>query len=220
MKITAASLFLIAATLVGCEDPKRDMGDQLRYDPHQSTPFFANGLSTRQQVPGTVARDDGAGTGISYLKGQTNLGGQEFTAAKGGIPFAIDRGVLERGQEQFLIYCSACHGRLGNGAGMIVQRGLTAPPSFHIDRLKNANDAHFYNVITHGYGVMLSYDDRIAEQDRWQIVSYIRALQAAGENPGLSEADRAALTAGGDRATQTNRTTEPGQKVEPRGGGH
>jgi hypothetical protein len=85
---------------------------------------------------------------------------------------------------------------------MIVQRGMVRPPSFHIQRLKDAPDAHFYNVMTQGYGAMFSYNDRVAPYKRWEIVAYIRALQAAPETAlGASDQDRAALIAGGDRKT-------------------
>jgi mono/diheme cytochrome c family protein len=58
-----------------------------------------------------------------------------------------------------------------------VQRGFPAPPSYHTDRLRNAPDSHFYQVISDGYGTMYPYADRITPHDRWAIVAYIRALQ-------------------------------------------
>jgi hypothetical protein len=58
-----------------------------------------------------------------------------------------------------------------------VRRGFPRPPSYHTDRLRKAPDAHFYSVITNGYGMMYSYADRVAPADRWAIVAYIRALQ-------------------------------------------
>ena len=87
--------------------------------------------------------------------------------------------LLERGQQRFDIYCSPCHSRIGDGNGIIVQRGFPHPPSYDIGRLRNAPDQHFYDVITHGYGVMYSYADRVEPADRWAIVAYIRALQAS-----------------------------------------
>jgi hypothetical protein len=59
----------------------------------------------------------------------------------------------------------------------VVRRGFPAPPSYHIERLRNAPDAHFYAVITNGYGAMYSYADHLTPTDRWAIVEYIRALQ-------------------------------------------
>nr|WP_245245666.1 cytochrome c [Methylocaldum sp. RMAD-M] len=85
--------------------------------------------------------------------------------------------VLKRGRERYDIYCAPCHGRAGDGQGMIPERGLTRPPSYHNDRLRNAPDSHYYDVITKGFGVMFSYANRVAPEDRWAIAAYIRALQ-------------------------------------------
>jgi len=88
--------------------------------------------------------------------------------------------LLERGHERFEIACAPCHGRAGDGHGIIVERGFPAPPAFHIDRLRAAPVQHFYDVITHGYGAMFAYADRVVPRDRWAIAAYIRALQASG----------------------------------------
>lgn len=84
---------------------------------------------------------------------------------------------LLKGQELYRVFCMPCHGMSGYGDGMIVQRGFLAPPSYHTDRLRNAPDQHFYDVITHGYGAMYSYADRVPGEERWAIIGYIRALQ-------------------------------------------
>jgi mono/diheme cytochrome c family protein len=94
-------------------------------------------------------------------------------------PPPITLELLERGKQRFDINCSPCHGRDGDGNGMIVQRGFPHPPSYYIERLRDATNQHFYDVITHGYGVMSSYADRVEPSDRWNIVAYIRALQAS-----------------------------------------
>jgi mono/diheme cytochrome c family protein len=94
-------------------------------------------------------------------------------------PPPVTMALLERGKERFEIYCSPCHSRLGDGNGMIVQRGFPHPPSYYSDTLRNAPNQHFYDVITHGHGVMYSYADRVEPADRWAIVAYIRALQAS-----------------------------------------
>lgn len=95
-----------------------------------------------------------------------------------GLP-PVTMALLKRGQQRFDIYCSPCHGRDGNGDGMIVQRGFPHPSSYYSEALRNAPNQHFYDVITHGYGVMFSYADRVEPADRWAIVAYIRALQAS-----------------------------------------
>lgn len=87
--------------------------------------------------------------------------------------------LLERGRQRFDIYCSPCHSKIGDGHGMIVERGFPQPPSYYIARLREAPNQHFYDVITHGYGAMYSYADRVAPGDRWAITAYIRALQAS-----------------------------------------
>ena len=85
--------------------------------------------------------------------------------------------LIERGQQRFRIYCTPCHSELGDGHGMVVQRGFSAPPSYHIDRLRTAPVQHFYDVITNGYGAMYSFAYRVQPADRWAIAAYIRALQ-------------------------------------------
>ena len=92
-------------------------------------------------------------------------------------PPPVTLALLQRGQERFRIYCTPCHSELGNGQGMIVQRGFPPPPDYTIPRLLNAPVQHFFDVITHGYGAMYSYADRVQARDRWAIAAYIRALQ-------------------------------------------
>ena len=85
--------------------------------------------------------------------------------------------VLARGQEKYNVYCTPCHSRVGNGAGMIVQRGYAQAGNFHTARLQNAPLGHFFNVITNGYGAMPDYSAQISPADRWAVVAYIKALQ-------------------------------------------
>jgi mono/diheme cytochrome c family protein len=108
-----------------------------------------------------------------------------FTGFKGGklinyFPIPISKEVILRGQDRFTIYCVPCHGQLGNGKGMIAQRGfeLRRPVgNYHTDRLRKMPVGHFYDVITNGYGAMFSYASRVEPQDRWAIAAYIRVLQ-------------------------------------------
>jgi mono/diheme cytochrome c family protein len=93
------------------------------------------------------------------------------------LPFPLTIEVLERGRERFDINCAVCHGRTGDGDGMIVRRGYSRPPTFHDDRLRNAPLGHFYDVITNGFGGMPRYAGQVEPQDRWAIAAYIRALQ-------------------------------------------
>ncbi len=93
------------------------------------------------------------------------------------VPPPVTLALLQRGQERFRIYCTPCHSELGDGHGMIVQRGFSPPPSYHTQRLREAPVQHFYDVITNGYGVMYSFAYRVQPADRWAIAAYISALQ-------------------------------------------
>jgi hypothetical protein len=93
------------------------------------------------------------------------------------MPFPVTEAVLQRGRERFDIYCAPCHSRLGDGNGMIPQRGYRRPPSYHQDRLRKAPLGYFFDVMTNGFGAMPDYASQIPPRDRWDIVAYIRALQ-------------------------------------------
>ena len=93
------------------------------------------------------------------------------------FPFPIGRDELARGQQRFNIYCTPCHGRLGDGKGMVVQRGLRQAASYHQDRLRQEKVGYFYDVITNGFGAMQGYAEQVPVRDRWLIVAYVRALQ-------------------------------------------
>jgi mono/diheme cytochrome c family protein len=115
---------------------------------------------------------------------------------------------LERGQLRFNVYCVPCHSRLGDGQGMIVQRGFPHPPDYAIRRLRKAPVGHFFDVMTNGYGVMYSYASRVPPNDRWAIAAYIRVLQAKRPEVPAEEFREERL-----RARQT------GLRQVPRGGG-
>ncbi len=100
----------------------------------------------------------------------------EFGSKPAGAP-PVTLALLERGQERFRIYCTPCHSELGDGQGMIVQRGFPPPPSYHTEALRQAPVQHFFDVITNGHGIMYSYAERVQPADRWAIAAYIRALQ-------------------------------------------
>ena len=169
----------------GC---RTDMHVEPRYNPLAASSFFNDGRSERPLVDGTVARGQ-LRTNEHLYEGKVN--GQPATT----FPFPITRQDLERGRERFNIYCTPCHGRLGDGNGVIVMRGLRPPPSYHIDRLRNAPLGHFFDVITNGYGAMYSYASRVPVEDRWRIIAYIRALQLSQDAnfAGLPPRDRQML---------------------------
>ncbi|MGA9190992.1 MAG: cytochrome c [Anaerolineales bacterium] len=153
------------------------MTDQPRFEPLEANPFFANGMASRPLVPDTVARGQLNADPVFYT-GKTANGDLVQD-----IPVEVDAQLLERGQQRFEIYCAPCHGLVGDGNGIVVQRGFPSPPSYHTDRLRNAPAGHFFDVITNGFGRMYDYSDRVAPADRWAIVAYIRALQLSQDAP-------------------------------------
>lgn len=160
-----------AVSLAGC---RQDMHDQPRFKPLQESNFFADRRSARTPVEGTVAR--------GQLHADTYFYTGKIGANPGDyMPFPVTEEVLARGQERFNIYCAPCHSRLGDGNGMVVQRGYRHPPTYHQDRLRQAPLGYFFDVMTNGFGAMPEYAAQIPPRDRWCIVAYIRALQLSQE---------------------------------------
>ncbi len=161
-------LLCLATVAAGCSQSRMD--EQRKYEFFEPSPFFEDGKSAREYVPNTVAR--------GRLRTDTHLyeGTIEGRAAD-TFPFPITQAVLDRGQERYQIFCTPCHGNDGYGDGIVVQRGLTPPPSFHEERLRAVPHGHIFGVITNGIGAMYSYNYRIPPEDRWAIVAYVRALQ-------------------------------------------
>jgi mono/diheme cytochrome c family protein len=152
LAISAACLALSACT-------RSNMDSQPKYNEYKPGELFSNGQSRVAPPPGAVARDD-----LDY-------------ANEKAVKPPLTASLLARGREQLDIYCAPCHGRTGDGNGMVVQRGMPQPPSFHAERLRQAKDQHFFDVISNGHGVMYGYGDRVRPRDRWAIVAYVRALQ-------------------------------------------
>lgn len=168
---------LALASLVGLTGCTREgkfqaisMWNESRLKPLEPSPMAGMESSSLAPPPGTIARgearpDDPAITGRSAGK------------LLASYPFPVTEAVLARGQERFNIYCSPCHGPVGNGQGTIVRRGFPHPPDYALRRLRQAPVGHFFDVMTNGYGVMYSYASRVPPNDRWAIAAYIRVLQ-------------------------------------------
>ena len=164
---------LLCVTLSAC---RNDMHVQPKVLPLSKSDFFDDGRGSRTPPPGTVAR--------GQLRDDTYLYTGMTKGTPGDLmPFPATQEVLERGRERFNIYCSPCHSELGDGNGMIVQRGFRRPPSFYDPRLRQSPLGHFYDVMTHGFGVMPDYAAQVNPRDRWAIAAYIRALQFSQSAP-------------------------------------
>jgi REP element-mobilizing transposase RayT/cytochrome c553 len=172
------ALLAIALLFTAC---RPDMMNQPKAKPLSASDFFSNGSNARQLPPHTVAYGE-AHEDTAFYTGLTS--GIYVTK----LPMKLTPELLARGHERFNAICAECHDRTGSGNGMVVQRGFPQPPSFHVDRLRNAPIGHFFDVITNGYGVMYSYATRVDPEDRWAIAAYIRALQLS-HNASLSDVD-------------------------------
>jgi len=175
------SLLLIIAVVGGCTQERpsknppihliKDMDNQPKYKAQAESKFFDDGATMRQPVPGTVAR--------GYLRNDNEfyLGKNPDGSFVKTAPIDITAQNLQRGHERYDIYCSPCHSRVGDGKGIMINRGYVPPPTFHSERMRELPDGHIYDVITNGLRNMPSYAHQVPPDDRWAIVIYMRALQ-------------------------------------------
>jgi mono/diheme cytochrome c family protein len=175
-------LLLTALVLAGCRGhrsgnepihPNLNMDFQEKFQAQESNPLFADNAAMRKPVSGTVAR--------GLLKEDTQLytGRTEAGEYVEQIPVPVSKAFLQRGQERYNIYCAVCHGRTGDGNGVIMRGnyGYTPATSYHTDRIRNVTDGYIYDVIANGIRNMPGYSQQIPVKDRWAIVAYVRALQ-------------------------------------------
>lgn len=181
MRPAETLLLVLALSALGCND----MWDQAKYKPLQESVFYPDRQSSRPLVEGTVPRGHARTAELLYT-------GKRDGKLADLFPFEVTGSVIRRGQDRYNTFCSPCHGRTGDGGGMIVQRGFPRPNSFHSDSLRVRPAGYYFDVITNGFGRMYSYSASVPVHDRWAIIAYIRALQmsrnvAFGE---LREAER------------------------------
>jgi len=174
VRLRRASIVVYVLLLAGCNNEMLSGCDNMKKQPYAEplapSTFFDDNGSARPLVPGTVAR------GQLEEQRLIDMGGRDLDTVE-ELPFPLSREVLDRGEERFGIYCTPCHDAVGDGRGIVVQRGFTPPPSLHSPRLREIPLGHFVKVMTDGFGAMYSYADRITPRDRWAIAAYIRTLQ-------------------------------------------
>lgn len=165
--VLASSALAMVVLLAGC---RQDMQDEPKMVPQRGTTFFASGRSARPQVLGTVSRGEENAEDYFHT-------GLVDNVEQDKMPYPVNMTVLLRGQEQFNLYCTPCHSRVGNGRGMIVERGYKPAGDLIEPRIAQEPLGHYFAVITHGYGAMPDYAAQINVQDRWAVAAYVRALQ-------------------------------------------
>jgi hypothetical protein len=223
--LLAPGYLLVCLFTLGCQ---QKMADQPSYKNFEECEFFADGRSERPAVQGTVARGhlptdvelltgrragkDGEPMRTMPAKAPPEPNTPEAKMAEkiqldqfaDAFPWPMTETVLEHGRDRYTIYCVMCHDPLGTGQGKIVERGYTAPPSYHIKRLRDAPVGYLFAVVSEGYGSMPSYGAQIPVRDRWAIVGYLRALQASQHFPEATQVSPRPLGEGqGVRAAAT-----------------
>ncbi|PCJ64440.1 MAG: quinol:cytochrome C oxidoreductase [Candidatus Hydrogenedentota bacterium] len=174
MKFKLKNLLLAGLAMTVMTGCHWDMWNQDRYEPLEKGDFFGEGeTSSRMLVTGVVPYQD-ARLDTHYYQGRN---ADETFAAELPADIKLTKELLLRGQNQYDIFCTPCHGYQGLGDGMIVQRGFPAPPSYTDQRLLEMPIGYFFDVMTNGFGRMYSYKTRITVEDRWAIAAYTRALQ-------------------------------------------
>jgi hypothetical protein len=170
-----AAMLSALAVLVFAAGCRQDMQNQPKMIPQRGSDFFADHRGARPQAPGTVAR--GEFHEDTYFYTGVIQGPNGTREEQDLMPFPVTMTVLKRGQERFNVYCTPCHSRVGNGLGMIVERGFKPAANFH-DKVRLAQPvSHYFYVMTHGYGAMPDYSAQLPPADRWAVAAYIRALQ-------------------------------------------
>jgi len=179
------------------------MHNQPKFIPLRSSEFYSDHRSARYPMPGTVSRLEP--NPDAFVRQEDRLADEQqldpnsyYLTGKHGQVYGNElplnaplKDVLERGQQRYNIYCTPCHSMLGDGNCMIVQRGFKRPPSFHLQRLRNAPLGYFYDIIGNGFGGMPDYAAQVHPADRWAIAAYIRALQLSQSAADADVADDA-----------------------------
>ncbi len=163
-------LLLTAALAFFMSSCGANMYEQPKFEVNEQNQFFSNQSSNLQLLEGTVSRKFG-------LLDPSFLSGQDENGALTEVPFPVTKELLLRGQQRFNIYCAPCHNYMATGDGIIVQKGMPQPTSFHNPRLLDAPVGYFFGVMTNGFGRMYSFASRIPPEDRWAISAYIKTLQ-------------------------------------------
>jgi mono/diheme cytochrome c family protein len=178
-----------------------DMDRQFKLLSQEPNDFFTNGVSSQLPPAGTVARSQPVQTadGAVYPFEDSPVNTGRVTGTTNFVetnPLPVNAALLEHGRERFDIYCSPCHGRLGDGNGITKKIGvMPAVANLHDQRIVDMTDGEIFNTVTHGKGLMGAYGPLVPTPDRWAIIAYLRALQLSwlGSTNDLTAAQQAAL---------------------------
>ncbi|MFQ3610146.1 MAG: cytochrome c [Fimbriimonadales bacterium] len=193
---------LLMLGLTGC---RTDMWVQQKVEAQSNSEFYAltspvvgfdgkvYGDGSRPMPPNTIARGRLQDPNDPLLTGKDAQGNQIDYLPK---PLQLTREFLARGEQQYNSFCSPCHGRAGDGRGMIALRGQwpRMPSSLISQRVQNMPLGYYYAVGKNGFGIMYGYGTRMTTEDLWAVAAYIRVLQENARMSGLDMADVPATT--------------------------
>jgi len=156
------------------------MKRQAKYKAQSASPLFADGRADRPLPVGVVPADFGPLAQPLHDDAHLYEGKNPDGTFARGFPasIVIDEKFMERGRQRFTIYCSPCHGGLGDGKGIVSKYGM-APANFQDDRIRQMAEGEIFNTITHGKNTMMPYADKLVPADRWAVIAYVRALERA-----------------------------------------
>ena len=178
-----------------------DMVRQAKLRPMVPDPFFTNGVSSQLPPSDTIARGEPIQTvnGPVYTFEDSPVNTGRVAGTTNFVetnPLPVTGELLQRGHERFDIYCAPCHGKLGDGNGITKKLGLMpAVANLHDQRIVVMSDGEIFNTITHGKSTMAAYGPLMPTQDRWAVITYLRALQLSwlGSTNDLPADQQAAL---------------------------
>ncbi len=162
-----------------------------RYNAFSANTNFADGKTLQLPVPGTIARGEVplhyAATPADALRA-----GEELVNPVA----ASDQRALARGEHVFKSFCTPCHGADAGGMGSVTQRGVPPPPSLLAAHAVGMKDGQLFHILTYGQNNMASYASQISRDDRWNVIAYVRSLQAKVA-PAAPRSPTTALSASG-----------------------
>ncbi|MBK9734389.1 MAG: cytochrome c [Saprospiraceae bacterium] len=151
-------------------------------------------VQPRNPINGTIARGYAGtlheGRGITYKQNGSvpyyySDTEEERTRATSEIiknPYPITKAGLESGKVLYNINCGICHGEKGDGNGYLVREDggkyPAQPANFMLDTFINSSNGRYYHSVMYGRNVMGGYSDKLSYEERWNVIHYIRSLQA------------------------------------------
>ncbi len=149
-----------------------DMVKSYAYQSQTANPFFDNKRTNQREVEGAMAHTEAS------LPFGSSPAERQRAATMLTNPFADStRRDIGRGETIYRRFCALCHGNNGGGIGPVTRRGFPPPPSLLSQKSVNREDGALFHIITFGFKNMPAYGAQIDQEDRWQVINYLRKLQ-------------------------------------------